>query len=271
MEQITIKDALKVKAVERAFANPSEFKIAPSEEIHLALEDDSLAMPAKSRAIYNSTGKIINDLFENEITPDKIHEAKNSISALLSGVISDQITISSLIQVSNYDYYTYTHCVNVSVYAIGLARDIGLSTKELELIGTGGILHDLGKAKISLDIVNKPGRLTEFEYKQMKNHPAYGYNILTEQSENDEIILTCVRHHHEKINGMGYPDGIMGSKLSIYARIVAICDIFDALSTKRSYKPALSTFEALNLMHTKMKSELDSRLLAQFIKMMGKS
>ncbi|MDR1451933.1 MAG: HD-GYP domain-containing protein [Helicobacteraceae bacterium] len=273
MEQLEIKDISKDVAVAYAFQNLRETDEAGSASVVIArvLDDPSLSMNVKSRAIYVETSKIISDLFESDITPEKIHEAKNSVNAMLNGVMSNRITITSLIKVSSYDYYTYTHCVNVGVYAIGLGGEIGLPRNELEQIGAGGIMHDLGKAKVDINIINKPGKLTDEEFAEIKKHPAYGYNILKEQSENDEIILTSVRHHHEKLNGGGYPDGIMGDNLSLYARIVAICDIFDALTTKRSYKPALSTFDALNLMKNKMLAELDAKLLTYFIRMMGKS
>jgi putative nucleotidyltransferase with HDIG domain len=273
VEQIEIKDISKDVAVAHTFQNLRSLKdgVSPSAGITRVLDDPSLSVSAKSRAIYDETSKIINDLFESDITPEKIHETKNSVNAMLSGVISNKITIASLIKVSAYDYYTYTHCVNVGVYSVGLGKEIGLSPKELERIGAGAILHDLGKAKVDINIVNKPGRLTDEEFIEMKKHPVYGYEILKAQFENDEIVLTSVRHHHEKMNGSGYPDGIMGDNLSLYARVVAVCDIFDALTTKRSYKPALSTFEALNLMKSKMLAELDTKLLTYFIRMMGKS
>ncbi|GHV02892.1 hypothetical protein AGMMS50229_00510 [Campylobacterota bacterium] len=276
MEQIKIKHTLRDAAVKEAFANPrpytppSSYTVKPNIEIEEALDSRTLSVDAKSHAVYQTTSRIINELFENEITPEKILNAKSSINSMLSGVISNKITITSLIRVSNYDYYTYTHCVNVAVYAVGLAKELGMSAKELEQIGTGGILHDIGKSRVDISIINKPGKLTEDEFTLVKHHPVFGYEILQQQFETDEVILTCVRHHHEKLNGRGYPDCIKGDDLSIYARIVAICDIFDALSTKRSYKPSLSTFETLNMMQTKMKDELDPKLLKLFIHTMGR-
>jgi putative nucleotidyltransferase with HDIG domain len=273
MEQIRIKDALKDSATKYSFETKpldSSITLKPSEEIELTLADESIPMTEKSRAIYTSTSKIIDDLFKTEITAEKIQEAKLSINSLITGVVHNKVTISSLIRVSSYDYYTYTHCVNVAVYSVGLAKEAGLSGKEQEQLGMGGILHDLGKAQVDLKIVNKAGALTEIEFKEMKRHPVYGYNILKEQRETDEVILTAVRHHHEKLNGVGYPDSLLAGDISLYARIVAICDIFDALSTKRSYKPAMSSFDTLNLMQTKMKNELDPYLLKLFIKMMGR-
>ncbi|MGE4296010.1 MAG: HD-GYP domain-containing protein [Campylobacterales bacterium] len=259
MEQVRVKEAAK-----------SINRFTPSEEIKTALHDSALPKKTKSKIIYNVTSRLINDLFESEITSEKIHEAKQSVSVMLDGVIHDEITIASLIEVSSYDYYTYTHCVNVAVYSVGLGKELGLSAKELERLGSGGILHDLGKAKVDIGLINKPGKLTEEEFTKVKEHPALGYDLLRKLHEDDSVILSIVRHHHEKLNGKGYPDGLMSDGVDMYARIVAIGDIFDALTTKRSYKPALSTFEALELMRHKMHDELDPKLLSLFILMMGK-
>lgn len=259
MEQIRVKQAIK-----------SHERLSTVEEIEQALHDTTLPKKTKSRLIYNATSKLINDLFESEITSEKIHEAKQSVSKMLEGVIHDEITITSLIEVSSYDYYTYTHCVNVAVYSVGLGKELGLAARELERLGSGGILHDLGKAKVDISLINKPGKLTDEEFTKVKDHPALGYDLLRKLHEDDSVILSIVRHHHEKLNGKGYPDGLSSDGIDLYARIVAISDIFDALTTKRSYKPALSTFEALELMHHKMQGELDPKLLNLFILMMGK-
>ncbi len=131
-------------------------------------------------------------------------------------------------------------------------------------------MHDLGKSKVDHDLINKPGRLSDAEFMVVKNHPALGYDLLKEMHEADAMILNIVRHHHEKLDGSGYPDGLKDKEIDFYARIVTIGDIFDALTTRRSYKPALSTFEALGLMKNKMAHELDTVLLRHFIEMMGK-
>lgn len=259
MQQYRIKDAVK-----------SSEQLSAVEEIENALHDVALPKKVKSQIIYNVTSKLVNDLFESEITSEKIHMTKQSVSKMLEGVIHDEITIASLIEVSSYDYYTYTHCVNVAVYSVGLGKELGLAVRELERLGSGGILHDLGKAKVDIALINKPGKLTDEEFAKVKDHPALGYDLLRKLHEDDQVILSIVRHHHEKLNGKGYPDGLMAEGIDVYARITAIADIFDALTTKRSYKPALSTFEALDLMHHQMAGELDPKLLNLFILMMGK-
>ena len=259
MEQIRIDKTLKSTA-----------SLTSDERIVQVLHDSSLGVREKSRLVYQATTQLIDDLFKQEVTPQKIVQTKKSVGRLLDGVIHDEITIASLLEVSSYDYYTYTHCVNVSVYAVGLGKELGLSQRELIRLGCGGILHDLGKSRVSHELINKPGRLTEEEFVLVKNHPALGHELLQKMHEADAMILSIVRHHHEKLDGSGYPDGLKGDEVDFYARIVAIGDIFDALTTRRSYKPALSTFEALGLMKNKMADELDMELLTRFVRMMGK-
>lgn len=242
-----------------------------SDLIQKTLRDETIPQKTKNKIIYNATSSLVNTLFESEITKEKIKETKTSVVAMLDSVIHDKVTIRSLMEVSSYDYYTYTHCVNVAVYCVGLGKEMGLSTSELKLLGMGGILHDLGKARVDINIVNKLGKLDEEELLAMRKHPSFGYEILKKLDENDPVILNMVRHHHEKLDGKGYPDRIKDRELDLYTRIVTIADIFDALTTQRSYKPAFKTFDALSLMRKNMVGELDSRLLDLFVLMMGKA
>lgn len=169
-------------------------------------------------------------------------------------------------KVSSHDYYTYTHSINVCMYAISLGQQLGLNKEEMRLLAEGALLHDIGKSEIDSSIINKNGKLDEAEFAAMKNHPAFGAEILERNGEKNEIIRDIVRHHHEKLDGKGYPDGKDASTLGKFAQIVAIADIFDALTTRRSYKEPLSSFEAFSLMRSKMKDELNGEMLLQFIK-----
>lgn len=132
------------------------------------------------------------------------------------------------------------------------------------------ILHDLGKSKIDYDIINKNGKLTDEEFSQMKDHPALGHEIALILGITDERILSGIRHHHEKMEGGGYPDNIRGEEISQFARIIGVCDVFDALSTKRSYKDPMSSYESLHLMKQQMRGHLDMEMVDAFIKMLRK-
>jgi HD-GYP domain-containing protein (c-di-GMP phosphodiesterase class II) len=132
------------------------------------------------------------------------------------------------------------------------------------------VLHDLGKSKIDYEIINKNGKLSDEEFAHMKCHPAFGHEIALKLGIDDERILSGIRHHHEKIQGGGYPDNLKGEQISYFARIIGVCDVFDALSTKRSYKDPMSSFESLLLMKQQMSEHLDMDIVNAFIKMLHK-
>lgn len=174
-----------------------------------------------------------------------------------------------MLKIAKYDYYTYTHCVNVSTYAIGFAKSLHVDTKDLLTIGMAALMHDIGKRKISSEIINKDGRLTPEEFEEIKKHPLYGVEILKELNQDDPLLLILIEQHHEKVNGSGYPHGLKNEEIHLYSKILCIVDIFDALTTKRSYKAALRTFEAFNIMYNHMRNELDIELLQKFMKFMN--
>lgn len=231
----------------------------------------SISSTEKSKRLYNNAINVMKDLFEKPINKETIAESKRSINKVIDGILDGNVTLSSLLEVTSYDYYTYTHSVDVAVYSVALAKYLGLDNHVIKKIGEAAILHDIGKTKIDIEILNKQGKLTQGEFEIMKNHPQYGYEILKEQGENDPYILLGALQHHEKIDGTGYPKGLTLKEINPISMIIACADIFDALTTKRSYKEPLSSFEALTIMHNQMISGLNKNILEKFIKMMGKT
>ena len=161
------------------------------------------------------------------------------------------------------DPYTAGHCSRVSELACRLAEDCGFSGRELTWFRMGGFLHDVGKTAVPLEILNKPGKLTDEEWVEMKNHTVAGAEIVEKLNFPWEI-LPIVRNHHERWNGTGYPDGLAGEDIPFTARILCVADVFDALTTARSYRPALSHEEALQIMERDAGIGLDPDLFARF-------
>lgn len=158
-----------------------------------------------------------------------------------------------------YDNTTYQHCMLVTGLAAEFARSLGLSAKDQERLTRGALLHDLGKAKIPLEILNKPGRLDPGELTVMRTHPGIGYELLREQGGYEPEILEVVLRHHELLDGSGYPDGLSGSQIGDLVRLITICDIYAALIERRPYKqPMLPTraFEILQDMNGKLEAAL---------------
>lgn len=217
--------------------------------------------------VYEDVSRSVSELFENPESLGNIQSAKENVTKMVSTILEDDFTVSSFLSILAYDYYTHTHSLNVSVYAICLGRHVGLSESDLEELGTSALLHDIGKSKVDSNIINKNGKLTQKEFSLVQEHPWLGWDILVKLGIKNKKILEGVRNHHEKIDGTGYPDNLKGGDIPLFAKIIAICDVFDALTTKRSYKDPVGTFNTLLMMKKDMKNHLDNDLINQFILM----
>jgi hypothetical protein len=192
----------------------------------------------------------------------KVEEARQELAVQMENI--EDVVISLARTIDAKDKYTEGHTERVSQYAVFLGERLGLSDRDLETLRIGALIHDLGKIGIDLNILNKPGRLTEEEFEQIKLHPLLGQQICSPLKALQEVG-DIIRHHHEKLDGSGYPDGLQGEQISQNARIVAIVDIFDALTTERSYRAALTVEEALSIMKQEAdQGKLDSLLLEEF-------
>jgi putative nucleotidyltransferase with HDIG domain len=162
-----------------------------------------------------------------------------------------------------YDNATYQHCMLVTGLAAEFARSLGLSANDQERLVRGALLHDLGKAKIPLPILNKPGRLDPQELTIMRTHPGIGYEILREQGSYEPEILDVVLRHHELLDGSGYPDGLSGSQIGDLVRLTTICDIYAALIEHRPYKQPMPPTRAFDILRD-MGGKLEAALVRAF-------
>lgn len=203
-------------------------------------------------------------LYSNPESEGFTHAA-SSISNDLMKAITDNDAIAvdiSALKVS--DEYTFKHSVDVASMSMIIARRFGLDDKQVYQIGISGLLHDLGKSQIPNEILNKPGKLSDEEFTIMKKHPLLGYNIIKDKSDIAQEIKMGVLQHHEKINGRGYPLGLEGEKIHMYARILSVADIYDALVTERPYKKAFTSRDAVEMIMA-MTGELDFSMIQSFI------
>jgi hypothetical protein len=196
----------------------------------------------------------------------KIEEARQELAAQTENI--EDVVISLARTIDAKDKYTEGHTERVSQYAVFLGERLGLTERKLETLRIGALIHDLGKIGIDLSILNKPGHLTEEEFEEIKLHPALGQQICSPLKALQEVG-DIIRHHHERLDGSGYPDGLRDEEISQNARIVAVVDVFDALTTERSYKKALSPEEALCIMREEAaQGQLDSRIVQEFESML---
>lgn len=256
-------NGIEILYIDRAFEE--SYKKYANEQID-DIESSEEKILKSSKILYNSAKSVMNRLFESSLSRESIEEAKDVAKSLLKQITSDRRAFLTLMKVSSYDYYTYTHSINVCIYSLGLANSLKLSTDDLKNLAQGALLHDIGKSRIDSKIINKDGKLTEEEFGIIKSHPNLGRELMVEKGECDMVVLDIISQHHEKLDGSGYPNSLDRSKLRYLSQIVTIADIFDALTTKRSYKEAMSSFAAFSMMRSKMKNEVDMDLLNSFIK-----
>lgn len=282
VKYVTAKGMLRTDTKEKLLQNKvKHFYIASSDAAafdeymvsHLStvLNAPELTKEEKSKIIYSSALHVMQDMFESDISASKIMLIKELLHETVKRVISSEVTIASILQLSSHDYKTYSHCVNVALYSIGIGHQYGLGEKELHDIASGAILHDVGKCRIDNCIINKPAKLTLEEFEKIKDHPVHSHAMLLENGEGNPVILDIVLNHHEKLDGSGYTKGLGKEHISFATQIVTVADIFDALSSNRSYKSAASFFVSLKTMKVQMRPQLNLELIDALIKMMGRA
>lgn len=201
----------------------------------------------------------------NETDSPGFANTARSVTDGLMKAISDNDAIAvdiSTLKVS--DEYTFKHSVDVATMSMIVAKKYGLKDQDVYEIGISGLLHDVGKSKIPNEVLNKAGKLTDDEFSMMKQHSLFGYSILKEKQDLTNSIKLGVLQHHEKINGRGYPMGVAGDKINLFARIISVSDIYDALVTERPYKKPFSPRDAVEMIMS-MTEELDITVMKSFL------
>ncbi|WP_428026842.1 HD-GYP domain-containing protein [Arcobacter sp.] len=222
-------------------------------------------IPKNMEKFYSNIGNIVNQMFEDPQSIKNVKEVETIVNDMVTTILHDNFSVSSFITILASDYYTHTHSLNVSVYSLCLGKHMGLNQKDLENLGTSALLHDLGKSKISDKIINKNGVLTEHEFNEVKKHPMYGWALARQLGITNKSILAGIRNHHERVDGTGYPDKLKNEQIDIFAKIIGVCDVFDALTTNKTYKNSMGTFNTLVMMKKDMSKHLDSNIVNHFI------
>jgi HD-GYP domain-containing protein (c-di-GMP phosphodiesterase class II) len=225
--------------------NYEKLVLLPNLEKHLAPRE-------RIKSLEKVGSELIKFMFNENISLASVERLRGVSDSIVECVIEDRSCIQVLSGLGRHDYYTYEHSVRVAAYCIAMALQMGLTDEMLlKDIAMGGIFHDVGKKEISLEILNKSGPLNDAEWKEMRSHPSFGYLAVSETLLSHvprEIIL----HHHERLDGSGYPDGIGKKGLIIEAQIAAIADVYDALTSSRSYQVTRNRYEALDFMKNKL-------------------
>ncbi len=190
------------------------------------------------------------------------------VEEISNSVMRNPGALISLARLKTADDYTFMHSVAVCALMIALARQLGLEEAQVRDAGMAGLLHDLGKAMIPLEILNKPGKLTDEEFDLVKTHPEEGYKLLLEGRGVSEVTKDVCLHHHEKIDGSGYPKKLNGDTMSIFAKMGAVCDVYDAVTSNRPYKAGWDPAESIKRM-AEWKGHFDPAVFQAFVKSLG--
>ena len=199
----------------------------------------------------------------------EVEEASFVVDEINQSMTRNPNALLSLIRLKNANEYTYLHSVTVCILMIAVGKQLGLQGSELKQAGMAGLLHDIGKMAIPSEILDKPGKLTDEEFVVMKNHPRRGWEILKACEQVDEVALDVCLHHHERVDGNGYPEKLSGAALTLFARMGAVCDVYDAISSDRCYKKAWSPAESIQKMASWREGHFDEKVFQAFVKTVG--
>ncbi len=195
-------------------------------------------------------------------------ECRPLVDDIVESVDRNADALVSLCRLKIADEYTYMHSVSVCALMVSLARQLGLDEATCREAGMAGLLHDIGKAAMPQDIINKPGKLTDEEFTIIKSHPVKGHEMLLESGVDNERVLDVCRHHHERMDGKGYPDKLPEENISLIARMSAVCDVYDAVTSNRPYKAGWDPAESVARM-TSWQGHFDPMVLQAFVKTIG--
>jgi HD-GYP domain-containing protein (c-di-GMP phosphodiesterase class II) len=228
-------------------------------------------LPPTKRAeiIRHSALMVVEDLFQNP-SPQNINRSTQMVGSFVQLLMKDPRAYLALNSLSSHDPYTLQHSVGTSVNAIILGKKLGYSDQgDLNEIGIAGLLHDIGKTRIDKSIITKNGPLNEEEWAEIRQHPQYGYDMLKEQPNLTPRTLRAILEHHEDKNGSGYPKKLRPDQMGEFSQLICLCDVFNALTTDRSYSKARTPFEAFEFIRDNLKHKVNAEMFSSLVLIYG--
>jgi len=225
---------------------------------------------AKAKRILSVSKRAVTLMFQ-EVRMGKALNVKAAmplVEEISASVSRNESALVSLVRLKSRDDYTYMHSVAVCALMIALAKELKLSEAETKQVGLAGLMHDIGKAVVPLDLLNKPGALTSEEFALVKQHPSLGHEMLLQANFQDQVTLDVCLHHHEKMDGSGYPHGLKDEQISFYAKMGAVCDVYDAITSNRPYKKGWEPGVSLQRM-ANWKGHFDEEVFKAFVRSVG--
>ncbi len=198
-----------------------------------------------------------------------VPQVKHTVSRFAASILSNPSALNWLTRIKHENEYTAEHCLNVGVMAMIFARHLGYDRARIEELGLAGMLHDVGKMKLDQRILDKPGKLTAAEFAHIRTHALAGYHMIAEDQALPLVVKQATRDHHERLDGSGYPYGIPGEEIGLTAKIIAIVDTYDAITSDRIYSKARPPSEALRILYQMRGKHYDEALVIRFIECIG--
>lgn len=251
---------------------PAEPRSSAKAEAYADIKPVTLAEEMRQAGrIFSESKTIVNSMFESASLGRSIDMAvlEKLVDDLSYSVARNPHAIISLSRLRRVSEYTGMNAVAVSAMMMALARQLNLDYDQVHSAGLAGLLHDLGKAAMPANLLNKTGKLLPKELAVIQSHASEGIRMLERIGVKDPIVLDVCLHHHEKIDGSGYPERLSGDQISLFAKMCAICDVYDAITSNRPYKAGWSPAETLRRMAGEMKGHFDPRIFQAFVKTIG--
>ncbi len=238
-------------------------QILDAVEFHEAIKE---AKEVKEEAQEIVRGFMANAVMGKEI---EIGAVNDSVGRMVGSIFKNRDALTSLARLKSFDDYTFTHSVNVCILSIAIGRHMGLDESPLHDLGVGAVLHDIGKMLVPESILKKPGALSEAEFAEIKKHPCFGAEILDKTRGIKDESRCISLHHHERFDGSGYAQRLSGEDIHIYARIAAVADTYDAMTSNRVYQKGMPPEEALKKMYTMRGAHFEPELVERLIRCLG--
>ncbi|NOU71637.1 HD domain-containing protein [Paenibacillus sp. LMG 31458] len=269
MVLLAVNVELSQRLIDRLFTYGIDYIYIQDSRTNDIIQEDVIQDETRTKAILeirNTFKKVMED--SNKRGAVNYYDIGRNFRDVMKMIIDDlsahQGAMVMLNNMNVKDNYLFQHSVNVSIYAIMLGISFGYSRENLETLGLGALLHDIGKTKVPLGILRKPSQLTEQEFTEMKNHTTYGFNILKDEPNIPLLSAHCALQHHERVNGSGYPRGIQGTEINEFAKWVGLVDSYDAMTTTRVYRRPLLPHEAMEQLFAGSGTMYDQSQIALF-------
>ena len=266
---VRLIDDISVDATQtpQAIAEPSTEPAEAIEPPRRALREEL----SRARRVFLRARPMLENMFAQarlgrSVDTARAHEFVEEMSESLR---DNPWALLSVVRIKRADDYTYLHSAAVGALMIALGRQLGLDREQTRIAGLAGMLHDIGKASIPHEILNKPDTLSEAEFEVIKTHPRRGHELLQRTGDVHATAVDVCLHHHERIDGTGYPDGLAGDQISLICRMATICDIYDATTSNRPYKAGWDPAESLQRMARWAPAHIDREIFHHFVKAIG--